>query len=118
MDVLEEVARIAKELGLSFEKEESVRIHVDDVVVEVSPTESGARVTISIQLMPEGATREDVESVVKSFKRALEIAAALENGELSYEVDTSLPSYPYLYIVRSYSDASKLVEDLKKALKS
>ncbi|NPA97561.1 MAG: hypothetical protein GXO32_08180 [Crenarchaeota archaeon] len=116
MDVLEEVAKVARELGLSYEKEESVRIHVDDIIIEVTPTEQGAKVTLSLQLMPEGASREDVENVVKSFRRALEIAAELENGELSYEIDTSLPSYPYLYIVRSYSDPAKLVEDLRKAL--
>ncbi len=116
MDLLEEVAKIARDLGLSFEKEESVRIHVDDVVIEVTPSDGGGKVAISIQLLPEGGSREDVESVVKSFRKALEIASMLESGELTYEVDTSLPSYPYLYIVRSYSDASKLVEELRKAL--
>ncbi len=116
MDLLEEVAKIAKELGLSFEKEESVRIHIDDVVIEVSPSNGGGKVTISIQLLPEGASSEEVEGVVKSFKKALEIASKLEGGELTYELDTSLPSYPYLYIVRSYESKEKLLDDLKKAL--
>jgi len=118
MSFLDEVAKIAKELGLSFEKEENVRIHINNVVIEVAPTESGARVVLSVQLPAEGATPDEVKESVESFSKALRIAFELSSGELKYELDASLPTYPCMYIVREYSDVNKMVEELRRVLKS
>ncbi len=115
MDFLEEVAKVAKDLGLSYEKEESVRIHIGGLIMEISPSDGGGRVVISMQLPSEDASPEDVKEAAENFGKALSIAFKL-GGELRYELDTSLPSYPYLYIVREYDDAKKLVDDLRKVL--
>jgi len=114
---LKRVCEELEKLGVSFEAEENVRIHVDDIVVQIA--EGGDKafsVSISIQLPPSEV--EDLEKYVDSFRKALTIASRMRSGELAYELDTSLPDYPFLYIVRKYDDVETLVKELVEALKS
>ncbi len=103
-----------KELGLSYEVEENVRIHIDDLVIQVSESGDGYTVTISVQLPP--SEIDDVGRYVESYRKALEIVSKL-SGEIVYELDTSLPDYPFLYISRRYSDPNKMIEELLSALR-
>ena len=117
---VDRLKRVFEELGLSYEIEEAVRVHIDDLIIQLSEAEDGQgiSVSISVALPSEDMTLEDAEKCAKSIEKALRIAAMLNRGELSYELDTSLPSYPTLYIARKYSDREAIVEDFVKALRS
>ena len=111
-----------KERGVSFEAEgEATRIHLDDIVVEVTEAESGEGYAIVITVPLPGSSSEALdEATSRTLASAMKLAGLLDAEELGYELDTSLPGYPSLRIIVEYSDpntlADKLVEALKKYL--
>lgn len=101
-----------RSLGVSFEVEESTRIHIGELVVEVSAVNGEAQVTVSIPL-PVGG--EDPEYYIKVFSQAVKLITAL-GDEVEYSLDTSLPSYPTLYASKKYSEPSILVDKLTRVI--
>jgi len=117
---IKELRKILDELGISYEAEENVRVHVGEVVVQIGELEEDERgyyVTASISLPSSESTLEEFDYYMDSFKAALKLILGL-SGEVKYELDTSLPDYPVLHITKKFNDAEKLVEDLKNVLKS
>lgn len=117
-EVLDRVSQIASRLGLSFEKEESVRIHIGEVQVQVVPEgERAASVTISLPLPSEYSTIEDIESLVNSYRAALTVFLSLKSfDEAKYELDTSLPTNPCLYLTKKFSNLDALAKELEEGL--
>jgi len=116
---IKELRKVLDELGISYEAEENVRVHVGEVVVQIGEFEEGEKgyyVTASINLPSSESTLEEFNYYMDSFKVALKLMLGL-TGEMRYELDTSLPDYPVLHITRKFNDAGKLVENLKNTLK-
>lgn len=116
---IKELRKVLDELGISYEAEENVRVHVGEVVVQIGEFEEGEKgyyVTASINLPSSESTLEEFNYYMDSFKVALKLMLGL-TGEMRYELDTSLPDYPVLHITRKFNDAGKLVENLKNILK-
>lgn len=116
---IKELRKILDELGINYEAEENIRVHVGEVVVQIGEFEEGEKgyyVTASISLPSSESTLEEFDYYMNSFKAALKLILGLA-GEVKYELDTSLPDYPVLHITRKFNDAGKLVEDLKNVLK-
>ena len=115
---IKELRKILDELGISYEAEENIRVHVGEVVVQIGEFEEGEKgyyVTASISLPSSESTLEEFDYYMDSFKAALKLVLGL-TGEVRYELDTSLPDYPVLHITKKFNDAGKLVEDLKSIL--
>jgi len=115
---IKELRKILDELGISYEAEENLRVHVGEVVVQIGEFEEGEKgyyVTASISLPSSESTLEEFDYYMDSFKAALKLVLGL-TGEVRYELDTSLPDYPVLHITKKFNDAGKLVEDLKSIL--
>lgn len=116
---IKELRKILDELGINYEAEENIRVHVGEVVVQIGEFEEGEKgyyVTASISLPSSESTLEEFDYYMNSFKAALKLILRL-TGEVKYELDTSLPDYPVLHITKKFNDAGKLVEDLKNVLK-
>ncbi len=113
---VKKLKKALEEAGVSFEAEETVRIHLGDLVVEVGEAEKGPTVTVSLQLPGAPPSAEEVESYTKTYQLALKLVSRL-TGELGYELDTSLPGYPLLHIVVAYTDADKMAEEIIAAVK-
>ena len=112
------IQSILSKSSLRYEVEEAIRIHVDDIIIQIGESSDGLlSVSFSISL-PSESSKEEIERVVQSFEKALHMSSILEQGELSYELDTSLPNYPVLYIVRKYRDTDALILDVEKMLKA
>lgn len=117
MGWVEELKSLLSSLGVSFEVEESVRFHVDDIVVEVVDEGDGFSVTASVNLPTPDAGPGDVDYYANQYRSALRLMLGLGGG-LEYELDTSLPDYPLLRIVKRFSDAGELLEALRRSLKA
>ncbi len=113
---LKRIRDAVEEIGYSFEFEETLRIHVGDVIVEVGADENSYTVTVSVQLPGGEASEEELDYYTRLYEQALRVVLGL-SGELRYEVDTSLPEYPSLHMVRVYSDPEKLADELIERLK-
>jgi len=116
---IDRLKNVLEELGLSYEIEEAVRIHINNMIVQISEGSEGEmNVSISVALPSSEVSVDDVGRYVSDIEKAFSLAARLSRGELLYELDTSLPSYPTLYITRVYRDRDALVNDLIDALRS
>ena len=116
---IDKLKKVFEELGLSYEIEEAVRIHIDSMIVQISEGSEGEiSVSISVALPSSEVSLDDVSRYAKDIEKAFGLAVRLNRGELLYELDTSLPSYPTLYITRVYRDRDALVSDLINALRS
>lgn len=113
---LKRIRDAVEEIGYSFEFEETLRVHVGDVIVEVGADENRYTVTVSVQLPGGEASEEELDYYTRLYEQALRVVLGL-SGELKYEVDTSLPEYPSLHIVRVYSDPEKLADELIEKLR-
>jgi len=116
---IKELRKVLDELGVSYEAEENIRVHVGEVVVQIGEFEEGEKgyyVTTSINLPSSDSTLQEFDYYMNSFKTALKLILGL-TGELKYELDTSLPDYPVLHVTRKFDDAGKLIENLKNVLK-
>ena len=95
---------------------ESLRMHIGELVVEVSThPEGGFMVTMQVPLP--GPGEEQVDQYVKTFEKALKVFSRLK-GDAEYQLDTSLPDYPMLHLVRRYSDPWKMVDEVAEAVAS
>lgn len=116
---IDRLKKVFEELGISYEIEEAVRIHINDMIVQISEGNEGEmNVSISVALPSSEVSVDDVSKYARDIEKAFNLAARLNRGELLYELDTSLPSYPTLYITRVYRDKDALVNDLINALRS
>ena len=113
---LKRIRDAVEEIGYSFEFEETLRIHVGDVIVEVGADENRYTVTVSVQLPGGEASEEELDYYTRLYEQALRVVLGL-SGELRYEIDTSLPEYPSLHIMRVYNDPEKLADELIERLK-
>jgi phage host-nuclease inhibitor protein Gam len=110
---LEKVKRFLRDAGVRFEAEESVRIHVGDVVAEVSEREGGFVVTLSVEV-PTTLNLEDVDRYANAYRDMLKMIAKA-GKEPRYELDTSI-GYPFLRAVIELGSIDDVLEMLKKML--
>jgi len=110
---IDRVKDLLKELGARFEAEESVRIHIGDVVAEVMEREGGFVVSVSIEV-PKALTLCEVDRYAEAYREMLKLLAkaGLEPG---YELDTSI-GYVFLRAVIAIKDLEELLSTLRKML--
>jgi len=110
---IDRVKDLLKELGARFEAEESVRIHIGDVVAEVMEREGGFVVSVSIEV-PKALTLSEVDRHAEAYREMLKLLAkaGLEPG---YELDTSI-GYVFLRAVIAIKDLEELLSTLRKML--
>ncbi len=114
---VKKLAKKLEELGVDHEYEgESLRLHIGDLVVEVSTHPEGGYM-VSMQVPLPGPSEENVDQYVETYRKAVKLYARLK-GEAEYQLDTSLPDYPMLHIVRKYDDPWKMVEDVASAIEA
>ena len=110
---LEKVKRFLRDVGARFEAEESVRIHVGDVVAEVSESGGGFVVTLSVEV-PTTLSLEDVDRYANAYRDLLRMIAKA-GKEPRYELDTSI-GYPFLRAVIELGSIDEVLDLLKKML--
>jgi len=110
---IDRVKDLLKELGARFEAEESVRIHIGDVVAEVMEREGGFVVSVSIEV-PKAPALGEVDRYAEAYREMLKLLAkaGLEPG---YELDTSI-GYVFLRAVIAVKDLEELLNTLRKML--
>ncbi|MDK6028179.1 hypothetical protein QPL79_02215 [Ignisphaera sp. 4213-co] len=110
---IEKVKELLKQIGVRFEAEESVRIHRDDVVIEV--VEREGRFTISINMeIPKTVELSELEKHASAYKSFLEIIAK-SSAEPFYELDASI-GYTFLRALINVDNIEKLLDMLRKIL--
>jgi sRNA-binding carbon storage regulator CsrA len=110
---IEVVKDLLKGLGVRFEAEESVRIHRDDIVIEISEKDRKFVVSVNLEI-PKYIGLEDLDRYAKSYRDFLEIIA--KTGlEPFYELDAST-GYTFLRALIEIQNLDKLLEMLKKVL--
>jgi len=114
---IKRVIELVKRYGVKFEAEESVRIHVGSAVVEVREADEGFRVTAQIQLPQSESPLQDFDYSAEQFAETMKFVSKLKSGQIVYELDTSLPDYPYFIVSRLYRSLDELLKDLEEALK-
>jgi hypothetical protein len=110
---IDRVKDLLKELGARFEAEESVRIHIGDVVAEVMERDGGFVVSVSIEV-PKAPALSEVDRYAEAYREMLKLLAkaGLEPG---YELDTSI-GYVFLRAVIAVKDLEELLSTLRKML--
>jgi hypothetical protein len=110
---IDRVKDLLKELGARFEAEESVRIHIGDVVAEVMERDGGFVVSVSIEV-PKAPALSEVDRYAEAYREMLKLLAkaGLEPG---YELDTSI-GYVFLRAVIAVKDLEELLGTLRKML--
>ncbi len=112
------VKRLAKKLeeaGVEHEYEgESLRLHLGELVVEVTTHPEGGFM-VSMQVPLPGGSEDKPDQYVSAFANAVKLFLRL-SGDAEYQLDTSLPDYPMLYMVRRYSDPWKMVDEVARAV--
>jgi hypothetical protein len=110
---IDKVKDLLKELGARFEAEESVRIHIGDVVAEVMERDGGFVVSVSIEV-PKAPALSEVDRYAEAYREMLKLLAktGLEPG---YELDTSI-GYVFLRAVIAIKDLEELLSTLRKML--
>ncbi|MCC6056474.1 MAG: hypothetical protein LM583_07345, partial [Desulfurococcaceae archaeon] len=71
---IDRVKDLLKELGARFEAEESVRIHIGDVVAEVMEREGGFVVSVSIEV-PKAPALSEVDRYAEAYREMLKLLA-------------------------------------------
>jgi hypothetical protein len=105
-----------KELGVEHEYEgEALRLHIGELVVEVTTHPEGGYM-VSMQVPLPGSSGDQPDHYVNAFANAVRLFLRL-SGSPEYQLDTSLPDYPMLYIVRRYDDPWKMVDEVAKAVR-
>ena len=110
---IDRVKDLLKELGARFEAEESIRIHIGDVVAEVMERDGGFVVSVSIEV-PKAPALSEVDRYAEAYREMLKLLAkaGLEPG---YELDTSI-GYVFLRAVIAVKDLEELLGTLRKML--
>ena len=110
---IDRVKDLLKELGARFEAEESIRIHIGDVVAEVMERDGGFVVSVSIEV-PKAPALSEVDRYAEAYREMLKLLAktGLEPG---YELDTSI-GYVFLRAVIAVKDLEELLSTLRKML--
>jgi len=111
------VVELVKRYGVKFEAEESVRMHIGSAVVEIREADEGFRVTAQIQLPQSESPSQDFDYAAEQFAETMKFVSKLKSGQIVYELDTSLPDYPYFIVSRLYRSLDELLKDLEEALK-
>jgi hypothetical protein len=110
--------RWLRECGIKFEAEgEATRASVNGVTIEVAEgiSSEGYDIVVSITMPTVGSDLvREAENVLKALTIAGKIAG---KKEVKYELDSSLPSYPILYITVSFKDPWRLVESFKNGIR-
>lgn len=110
---IEKVKKLLRDMGVRFEAEESVRIHKDDVVIEVM--EKGDKFTISISIeIPRALELSEVDRYVAAYRSFLELVAKAST-EPFYELDTSI-GYTFLRALIDVENVDQLIDKLKTML--
>jgi len=102
--------------GVSFEAEgEATRISLPSgLYIEVAESLEGEGYDLVFTL-PLPGRGEEAEEARRAIEDAMELLAMI-GGELRYELDTSLPDYPTLRVLRGFQDPEELVNRLTGAL--
>lgn len=107
-----------KQRGVRFEAEgEATRISLDSgLLVEIAESLEGDGYDIVMSIPLPGTGEEaSSEEALAPVRDAFELAGML-GGELRYELDTSMPGYPVLRVMRGYRDPEEMVDALIAAL--
>jgi hypothetical protein len=110
---VKKVEELLKGFGARFEAEESVRIHVGDVIVEVSESGGGFAIALSIEI-PKSLSLEDVDRCANAYRDMLKLLVK-SGAEPSYELDTSI-GYTFLRATIELKDVSEVLDLLRKML--
>jgi len=110
---IQKVREILDSVGIRYEAEEAIRIHIDDMVLQISETEDGGFTIVASIELSSRPSLQDIDRIVNVLGKTLRLLSITER-ELVYELDTSLPSYPFLYISIRYRDIDELLNDLRK----
>lgn len=110
---IEKVKELLRDMGVRFEAEESVRIHKDDVVIEVM--EKGDRFAISISIeIPRSFELGEVDKYVVAYRSFLELVAKA-SAEPFYELDASI-GYTFLRALIDVESIDRLIDKLRTML--
>jgi len=110
---IQKVREILDGVGIRYEAEEAIRIHIDDMVLQISETEDGGFTIVASIELSSRPSLQDIDRIINVLGKTLRLLSITER-ELIYELDTSLPSYPFLYISIRYRDIDELLNDLRK----
>ncbi len=113
---IKKIRDVVEDVGYSYEFEETLRIHVGDVVVEVGVEGDKPAVTVSVPLPSPASSEEELDYYLRVYEQGLRVFLGLR-GEAKFEVDTSLPEYPSLHLTRVYEDGERLAEDMGSLLR-
>ncbi|MCE4625615.1 MAG: hypothetical protein F7C35_07125 [Desulfurococcales archaeon] len=105
-----------RDCGLSFEAEgEATRISLPNgVTVELTESEEGFAVVISLSLATRGEDLlVEAEVIAEAFWLAGKVAG---KGKVLFDIDSSLPDYPILYITIPFNSPWEIVSSLQGAL--
>ncbi|ADM28429.1 conserved hypothetical protein [Ignisphaera aggregans DSM 17230] len=114
---IQKVREILDSVGIRYEAEEAIRIHIDDMVLQISETEDGGFTIVASIELSSRPSLQDIDRIVNVLGKTLRLLSITER-ELVYELDTSLPSYPFLYISIRYRDLDELLNDLRKIVRN
>jgi len=114
---IQKVREILDSIGIRYEAEEAIRIHINDMVLQISETEDGGFTIVASIELSSRPSLQDIDRIVNVLGKTLRLLSITER-ELVYELDTSLPSYPFLYISIRYRDLDELLNDLKKIVRN
>ena len=108
--------RFLKENGFSFDAEgEATLVNLGEVTIEVGESNGKYAVTVSVPL-PGAGEDDDPDHYSEAFRKAITVMLGI-GGSLEYQLDTSLPDYPTLYITRKFDDPEELVDKFISALR-
>lgn len=113
---IERVVDLLKAFALSFEAEESVRLHVAQCTVEVSaasPTEFAITISMELPTRVEGVS--EVDKYAEAFRGLLTMVAKV-GRDVAYELDTGVPGYAFLRATFHVEGLDELLRVLRSML--
>ncbi len=112
---IDEIKSILREYNVSFESEESVRVHISDVILEIRRSEENYIITINIEI-PKYIDINDIDRYVDAYRIFLEILAKA-SAEPVYELDSSI-GYVFLRALINFKDLGSVISTLRNILGS
>ncbi len=114
---IQKVREILDSAKIKYEAEEAVRIHLNDTVLQISEAEDGGFTIVASIELSSRPSLQDIDRITNVLGKTLKILS-ITGRELVYELDTSLPSYPFLYISIRYKGVDELLNDLRKIVEN
>ncbi len=107
---------LLKRFDISYEAENEVtRIHLNGSIIEIYPENSHVMVSLSIPLPSENDSLEYLEYFSKAYEVVLRFILQTKKA-IRYQLDTSLPVNPSLYVFVEYDNFENIIKDLERFL--